>query len=190
MVVKGKYEYKYLALNLKASVVKRFRSFAKKIAGSQSEALEKMIDFFEWHGFKPNDRFADSILEEIRKNRKRTEANIAILRDIEVTQTKPSNIMLLSLFGENLKQQEPVRREKKFMEKPKPPQKEIDITVPKIRYERLQDEMKGLSQDFHYILGKARLVKSSFGKPYLKLEITRSELARYKRKASKIISGQ
>ena len=48
MVVKGKYEYKYLALNLKASVVKRFRSFAKKIAGSQSEALEKMIDFFEY----------------------------------------------------------------------------------------------------------------------------------------------
>jgi hypothetical protein len=190
MVVKGKYEYKYLALNLKASVVKRFRSFAKKIAGSQSEALDKMIDFFEWHGFKPNDRFVDSILEEIRKNRKRTEANIAILRDIEVTQTKPSNIMLLSLFGENLKQQEPVRREKKFMEKPKPPQKEIDITVPKIRYERLQDEMKGLSQDFQYVLGKARLVKSSFGKPYLKLEISRSELARYKRKVSKSISGE
>ena len=43
MVVKGKYEYKYLALNLKASVVKRFRSFAKKIAGSQSDALEKML---------------------------------------------------------------------------------------------------------------------------------------------------
>ena len=69
-------------------------------------------------------------------------------------------------------------------------QKEIDITVPKIRYERLQEEMKGLSQDFEYVLGKARLVKSSFGKPYLKLEISRSELARYKRKASKIISGQ
>ncbi|WP_394973753.1 BfmA/BtgA family mobilization protein [uncultured Croceitalea sp.] len=190
MVVKGKYEYKYLALNLKASVVKRFRSFAKKIAGSQSEALEKMINFFEWHGFKPNDRFADSILEEIRKNRKRTEANIAILRDIEVTQTKPSNTMLLSLFGENLRQQEPVRREKKFVEKPKRPQKEIDTTVPKIRYERLQEEMKRLSQDFDYVLGKARLVKSSFGKPYLKLEISSSELARYRRKASKIISGE
>jgi len=190
MVVKGKYEYKYLALNLKASAVKRFRSFAKKIAGSQSEALEEMIDFFEWHGFKPNDRFVDSILQEIRKNRKRTEANIAILRDIEVTQTKPTNIMLLSLFGENLKQQEPVRREKKFMEKPKPPQKEIDITVPKIRYERLQDEMKGLNQDFQYVLDKARLVKSSFGKPYLKLEISRSELARYKRKVGKSISGK
>ncbi|SNZ01765.1 BfmA/BtgA family mobilization protein [Flagellimonas pacifica] len=65
MHVKGKYEYKYLALNLKTSVVKRFRSFAKKMAGSQSEALEKMITFFEWHGFKPNDRFVDSILEEI-----------------------------------------------------------------------------------------------------------------------------
>ncbi len=46
MRVKNKYEYKYLALNLKASVVKRFRVFAKKIAGSQSEALGSMMDFF------------------------------------------------------------------------------------------------------------------------------------------------
>ena len=76
-----------------------------------------MIDFFEWHGFRPNDRFVDSILEEIRKNRKRTEANIAILRDIEVTQTKPNNAMLLSLFGGSLKEEKPVRREKKLVKK-------------------------------------------------------------------------
>lgn len=197
MIVKGKYRYSYSTINLKSHVAKRFRHFSKKIAPSHSETLQKIMDFFEWHRLTSFDEFAQNLLEEILNNRQRTEksiklteAAIAIIRDIEITQTKPSNIMLLSLFGENLKQQEPTRREKRFMEKPKSSQKEIDITVPKIRYERLKDEMKGLSQDLQYVLGQARLVKSSFGKPYLKLEISRSELARYKRKASKIISGE
>jgi len=181
MRVKGKYEYKYKALNLKESVVKRFRAFSKKMAGSQSEALDKMIDFFEWHGFKPNDRFVDSILNEIRKNRKRTEANIAILRDIEINQTKPNNAMLLSLFGASLEEKKPARKEKKVFNKPEVSQDEIEITVPRIRYDGLQGNMKKLSQDFDYVLKKVRVVKSSFGKPYLKLEISKGELERFKR---------
>ena len=183
MRVKGKYEYKYLALNLKASVVKRFRSFAKKMAGSQSEALEKMIDFFEWHGFKPNDRFVDSILEEIRKNRKRTEANIAILRDIEITQTKPNNAMLLSLFGESIRQEKPIKREKKLIKKDsQEKKKEIEITVPKIRYERLADKLNLTVRDYQKVLDCAKVVKKGFGKAYLKLEITENELEKYRQR--------
>ena len=183
MRVKGKYEYKYLALNLKASVVKRFRSFAKKMTGSQSEALEKMIDFFEWHGFKPNDRFVDSILEEIRKNRKRTEANIAILRDIEITQTKPNNAMLLSLFGESIRQEKPIKREKKLIKKDsQEKKKEIEITVPKIRYERLADKLNLTVRDYQKVLDCAKVVKKGFGKAYLKLEITENELEKYRQR--------
>ncbi len=181
MRVKGKYEYKYLALNLKASVVKRFRSFAKKMAGSQSEALEKMIDFFEWHGFKPNDRFADSILEEIRKNRKRTDANIAILRDIEITQTKPNNAMLLSLFGESIRQEKPIKREKKLIKKASE-EKKKEITVPKIRYERLADKFNLTVQDYQKVLDSVKVVKKGFGKAYLKLEISENELEKYRKR--------
>ena len=101
MRVKKKYHYEYLALNLKASVVKRFRAFSKKMAKSQSEALNTMLDFFEWHGLDPSQKFAKSILQEILKNReqtnksiKRNEATIAIIRDIEINQTKPNNAML------------------------------------------------------------------------------------------------
>ena len=191
MVVKGKYEYKYLALNLKASVVKRFRSFAKKMAGSQSEALEKMIDFFEWHGFKPNDRFVDSILEEIRKNRKRTEANIAILRDIEITQTKPNNVMLLSLFGESIRQEKPIKREKKLVKNDsEKKEEEIEITVPKIRYERLAEKLNLTVRDFQYVLENTTIVKKGFGKSYIRLEITEEELERYRRGLKNTSNGK
>ncbi len=181
MIVKGKYEYSYSNINLREKVAKRFRKFSKKIAKSHSETLVTIMDFFEWHGFKPNDRFVDSILEEIRKNRKRTEANIAILRDIEVNQTKPNNAMLLSLFGEKIKEEKPIRIEKKFAKKKPKEEKQIEITVPKIRYERLVDKMENITTDFRYVLEKTVKVKNSFGKDYLRLEISKEELERLKR---------
>lgn len=188
MRVKNKYEYKYLALNLKASVVKRFRSFSKKIAKSQSEALNIMIDFFEWHGFNPSQKFTKSLIQEILKNRERTEtsikrneATIAIIRDIEVNQTKPNNAMLLSLFGANAKEEKPKRKEKRNIENPKEKLKEIEITVPKIRYERLAEKMENMVANYEYVLDKVELIKGSFGKEYLKLNMSKSELEKFKR---------
>ena len=57
MKVKSKYRYDYLALNLQAKVVVRFRAFSKKVARSHAETLTAMMDFFEWHGFYPSDKF-------------------------------------------------------------------------------------------------------------------------------------
>ncbi len=48
MRVNNKYNYDYLALNIKGSVIKRFRMFSKKNARSQSETLDALVDFFEW----------------------------------------------------------------------------------------------------------------------------------------------
>ncbi|MDY7396904.1 BfmA/BtgA family mobilization protein [Aureibaculum sp. 2210JD6-5] len=102
MIVKGKYRYEYNTVNLTISVVKRFRLFSWKITKSHSESLNVMMNFFEWHGFLPADRSERSIVEEMIKNRKRTEAIIAIIKSIEKEQTQPTTAMLLSLFEENL----------------------------------------------------------------------------------------
>jgi len=63
------------------------------------------MNFFEWHGFLPNQRFEKSIMHELLENRKqtrqsikRTEASIAIIRAIEQTQTMPTASMLSALF--------------------------------------------------------------------------------------------
>ncbi len=188
MRVKKKYSYEYLALNLKASVVKRFRSFSKKVAKSQSEALNIMMDFFEWHGVDPSQKFTKSIIQEILKNRERTntsikrnEATIAIIRDIEINQTKPNNAMLLALFGEDAKTKKPLRKEKKQLEKKTDSQTEIEVTVPKIRYERLTEKMEKIRQEYSYVLNKVSLVKGSFGKAYFKLELSPPELEKFKR---------
>ncbi|MDO7173180.1 BfmA/BtgA family mobilization protein [Mariniflexile sp. AS56] len=113
MKVKDKYEYDYMAINLKSQVVKRFRRLSRKFAKPQSETLDAMIDFFEWHGFSPFDKREPSILIELLKNRKRTEAVIAIIKDIEKNHDKPTTAMLQSLFMEF----EPKEKKVQFVEK-------------------------------------------------------------------------
>ncbi len=188
MLVKGKYKYQYSTVNLKASVAKRFRLFSKKIAKSHSETLTVIMDFFEWHGVNPSKQFGKSIIQEILKNRartdtsiKRNEATIAIIRDIEINQTKPNNAMLLSLFGANAKEQKQIKKEKKQIEKEEEATAKIEITVPKIRYERLNEKMEHITKDYGYILNNVEVVKSNFGKEYLKLNISKSELQKFKR---------
>ena len=181
--------YQFSAISIKDKVAVRFRIFSKRIAKSHSETLTVMIDFFEWHGLDPSKKFGKSVIQEILRNRERTEtsikrneATIAIIRNIEINQTKPSNAMLLSLFGESLKEQQPIKAERKLLEKPKPPQKETELTVPRIRYDNLQGDLNKMKGHFGYVLDKVSLVKSSFGKDYLRLDISKGELENYKRK--------
>ncbi|WP_350289022.1 BfmA/BtgA family mobilization protein [uncultured Croceitalea sp.] len=188
MLVKGKYKYQYSTVNFRIAVAKRFRLFSKKVAKSHSETISIMMDFFEWHGFNPSQKFTKSLIQEILKNRQRTEtsikrneATIAIIRDIEVNQTKPNNAMLLSLFGANITEEKPKRKEKKNIKNPNEKIKEIEITVPKIRYERLAEKMENMVTNYEYVLDKIELVKGSFGKEYLKLNISISEWEKFKR---------
>ena len=178
--------YRFSAISIKDNVAIRFRLFSKKIAKSHSETITIMMDFFEWHGFHPSKKFGNSILQELLKNRaltqtsiKRNEATIAIIRDIEINQTKPNNAMLLSLFGEKIKEEKPIRKEKKIVEEKANKPDEIEISIPKIRYERLADKMKNISKDFRYVLDNVAVVKNNFGKEYLKLEISKSELEKF-----------
>ena len=186
MIVKGKYKYKYSAINIRYHVAVRFRGFSKKVSKSHTDTLIVIMDFFEWHGFNPSSRFTQSLIQELLKNRartetsiKRTEASIAIIRDIEVNQTKPNNAMLLSLFGEKIKEENPIRVEKKFADKSAEEKNVVDIAVPKIQYEQLADKMDNVTTDFKYVLKNVKTIKNNFGKDYLKLEITQGELEKF-----------
>ena len=180
--------YRYSAISIKPAVAVRFRAFSKKMAQSHSECLESIMDFFEWHGLNPSKKFAKSIIQEILKNRQRTEtsikrneATIAIIRDIEINQTKPNNAMLLALFGEDVKTKKPLRKEKKLIEKKTENTPDIEVTVPKIRYERLTETLQKIKRDYKHVLDKVELVKGSFGKAYFKLELSPAELEKFKR---------
>jgi len=88
----------FQTIKIKTSVVKKFRRFSKKMSQSQSMTLQLMLDFFENNGVSPNESLGPQIqtLENLIK--KRINGVIAIMKDIEKNQTKPTVAMLKALF--------------------------------------------------------------------------------------------
>ncbi|WP_396590207.1 BfmA/BtgA family mobilization protein [Allomuricauda sp. R78024] len=175
----------FKTVRIKKKTLLRFKKFSRKVSGNYSKTLDMVMDFFEWHGFLPSDRFGKSMVEEIIKNRKRTNASIAIIKDIEKSQTLPTMAMLQSLF-EHQENDSDFEDDFDFIEKKFPngkPEEEWieETTVPRISYDRLEDKMDFLKKDFSYVLDNVKLVKSSFGKPYFKLGLTEGELDKFKR---------
>ncbi len=174
MKKKKQYSYDYSSLNLKSKVVWRFKKLARKLARSQSDTLEAMLHFFEWHGFSPDQKFEKRFMGELLKNRKRTEANIAILRSIEQTQTKPLSIQMDMLFQGRTEQEAPPERiEKKFAgrEGDRPDDGEKIAMVPKAELRRAQDEIGELKGELAHLLEKVKTASPPIGKKYLRLDM-------------------
>ncbi len=171
---------RFESLSIKASVAKKFRRYCKIISQSQSMALLLMLEFFKDNGLSPKESIGPHIktLENLIK--KRMNGMIAIMRDIEKTQTKPTTTMLELLFEQKLIDEEPEMVEKKFSNAIRE-EKKIEITVPKIRYERLHSKLILVKDDFKYVLENVKLVKNNFSKSYFKLELTEGELEKFKR---------
>mgnify|MGYP006896871059 CR=1 FL=1 len=107
---------KFETLKIKSSVAKKFRRFSRSISKSQSMALLSMIEFFEMNGISPDEVMGPKMktLESLIK--KRINGVIAILKDIEKSQTKPTVAMMQSLFEEAEPKKKPLILEKRVLE--------------------------------------------------------------------------
>tara|TARA_R110000764_G_scaffold871_6_gene3324 strand:+ start:986 stop:1453 length:468 start_codon:yes stop_codon:yes gene_type:complete len=143
--------------------------------------MDLIIDFFEWHGFLPSERFERSLGRELIKNRKRTEAAIAIIRDIEKSQTKPTNAMLQLLFQESDGQNETKEEPFDFGQQELMTENE-ELNYYRKRYEEAQQLYFATTIELKHIVDNTSYVKGSFGGGYFKLEITKEEFENYKQK--------
>lgn len=104
----------FSAVSLKKPVVIKFRKFSKKIAATHSETMEVMIDFFERNAISPYEDLGVNMIRLEKNLQKRFNAIVAIIKDIEKTQTKPTAGMLLELFQQTeTKEKKPLILEKK-----------------------------------------------------------------------------
>ncbi|HSP82124.1 MAG TPA: BfmA/BtgA family mobilization protein [Gillisia sp.] len=102
--------YSRIKLNIKTA--NRFRKFSEQIAGSHSEALTLMMDFFDQNKISPSESLGPN-MKTLENNLKgRINALIAIIKDIEKNQTKPTVAMLAALLEPATKKQ-PLMVEKK-----------------------------------------------------------------------------
>ncbi|PQV51473.1 hypothetical protein CLV33_101396 [Jejuia pallidilutea] len=114
---KGYEKERFEKLGIKTSVAERFRVFCKKLSKSQSMTLLLMLDFFEDNGISPNETLGPNMQTLESEIKKRINAVIAIIKDIEKNHDKPTTAMLQSLFMEFEPKQERLILEKEVEEK-------------------------------------------------------------------------
>ncbi|PXX23751.1 BfmA/BtgA family mobilization protein [Arenibacter sp. ARW7G5Y1] len=175
----------FYTIRFRRNTAQRFKRFSKKVATSYSEAMDMIIDFFEWHGFLPSDKFEKSVGKEVLKNRKRTEAAIAIIREIEKSQTKPTTAMLELLFEHS-----PQKRQGQppLLIDGKGPDPERDRFFKKVEeaiamekdFTNLKRDFGELRTDFLNVLNRVELVKINFGKPRLQLDMAPEDFQKLK----------
>ena len=153
-------------LQLKASTAKRFREFSKKNNSNQSETLDLILDFFEQNNLSPFETLVPSKVSLEQLIKKRIDAVIAILKNIEKTQTKPSLLMLeLLMEGRKVPKLEVAKKEKLSASNEKSrAQLELEIS-------RLQELLKTTKRDLEYLVQNVEIKSSAFGPDYLKLNI-------------------
>lgn len=121
---------KFETFKIKASVARKFRMYCRSISQSQSMTLLLMLEFFENNNLSPKEYLGPKMqtLEGLIK--KRINGVIAIMKDIEKNQTKPTVAMMQSLFEGMEPQKKPLILEKKSFEKEAPKfveKKEMDL---------------------------------------------------------------
>jgi hypothetical protein len=99
---KGYEKERFETLKIKSSVALKFKKSSKRMSKSQSMTLLLMLDFFEENGISPSEAIGPR-METLEARlalliKKRMNGMIAILKDIEESQTKPTVAMLYSLF--------------------------------------------------------------------------------------------
>ncbi|AYN67519.1 hypothetical protein D1013_09175 [Euzebyella marina] len=180
----------FTCLSIKKSIAKKYRRFCKTQGTSQSLTLMAMVEFFEHNGLSPQERLGETIASLKYLVKRRFNALIAILRSIEKEQTLPTMGMIQALFEQELENEnEEWENEFDFIEKQlsepensKEPDLEMEVMVPKIRLDRLEEKHQELKEDFKYVLNQVRMFRNRFGKDYLKLEINPEALDKYRTK--------
>ncbi len=169
-------KYHFSAINVKKKVALRFRKFSKEISKSNTETLEAMLNFFHWNSLHPN----DDLGVKNDGTKKRINALIAIVKNIEKHQTKPTAAMLQTLFEEttNLEKEE----ESFDFETPNLITENEELDYYRKEYFIVKENYIALQQNMQHILNKIQYVKSNFGSGYFKVEMDQTTLEALKKK--------
>lgn len=88
----------FITIRFKRKTAKRFQTFSRTHFKSHTEAMATMLDFFFYNEISPRENLGPTGRTLEQSLKKRINASIAIIRDMEKTQTKPTVAMIQSLF--------------------------------------------------------------------------------------------
>tara|TARA_R110000868_G_scaffold89492_6_gene249133 strand:- start:1287 stop:1871 length:585 start_codon:yes stop_codon:yes gene_type:complete len=167
-------KYSFSGINVKKAVAIKFRKFSRQISVSHTQALEAMLYFFERNDLAPDD---DLGIHNNRTN-KRINAVIAILKNIEKHQTKPTAEILQSLLYETAN----IEKEEDFdFGSPVLITENEELAFYKKQYKLIQEENMGFKNKMTKLLDQVNVEKRSFGKDYLKLNLDKIDFDNFRK---------
>lgn len=175
---RGYQKEKFTCLSIKVSIAKRYRRFCKVFGKSQSMSLLAMMDFFEVNEVSPDERLGETVSSLKYQMKKRFNAVIAIIRDIEKNQTKPTTAMLQKLFEEAAREEE----EEFDFGTPRPIDENEELKHYREGYHQQQKNYQDLRLEMEQLLERMEYVKSTFGKGHFKLDMGKDEYERLKQR--------
>ncbi len=102
----------FITIRFKRKTAKRFQEFSKSQFKTHTEAMECMLDFFLYNEISPKDRFGPTGRKLEKLLKRRTNAIIAIMKNIEKNKANPTLAILQSLLEEIEPQKKPLILEK------------------------------------------------------------------------------
>ena len=100
-------------IRFKKTAATRFQEFSRKHFKTHSEAMTTMLDFFYYNEISPKEKFGPTTRTIETLFKKRINALIAIIKDIEKNQTKPTAAILQALLEQEIPKKKPLWVEKK-----------------------------------------------------------------------------
>ena len=183
MEKKQKKRYEYSAISIKADVAVRFRRYSKQISKSNSEVLHRMLIFLQWNGLDPFGASVEKIVSEIQKNRKQIEYVISIIKNMGKLHIKPTHEMVKILFEAYCKSNRTIKKERAFL--PRPIIEEARENYSRLKNERLEREFLAYKKECNKLLEKIEVTEPTFGKSYLKVNLSQGEYEQLRRQLNK-----
>ncbi|WP_335965766.1 BfmA/BtgA family mobilization protein [Galbibacter sp. PAP.153] len=174
-------KYRFSAISIKKETADRFRKFSREISGSHSKTLETMLNFFKWNGLSPN----DNVGVKTDTTKKRINALIAIVRNIEKEQTLPIKAMLDILFQEASQMENPDGNKEEEVGfdfgSPAIFNRDTELEHYQNRYGEMQWQLSQYKNKIQELLERLTYIKGTFGKGYYKLDMDYNELENFKK---------
>lgn len=198
-------KYNYTNMSIKRVTMQHFAEFCKELKQTRSEVLQAMIYFFEGYKISPYDTL-DSHLERVENTfKKRFNALISIIKDMEKTKMNPTHEMLQLLFQEATRQLESKpelklekgvdatvqshQKKELLLEKDRPEVntsfelKPDQLAYYQDQYFQEQKRVGELTRMLKKIFAASSYVDPTFGSGYVKMSMEKNEFERMKMKA-------
>ena len=164
-------------IRFKKKTAQRFQEFSRRFFKTHTEALDTMLDFFFYNEISPKEILGPNVRTLEAAIKKRINSLIAIIKDIEKHQTQPTTAMLQLLF----EQTPPKEKQPRLVAvNPKDrPFKEdsfaTSLEAIELRKQKntLQHDLDATKKQFEEVIfSKINIIKPSFGKPKLQLDMS------------------